>query len=208
MARVLGVDLSFTATGLATKEKHWKIGRKGKATETEDETGLRITDLFGEILNAAFYAFASPIHNQHDTPVPVDLVVIEGPSYGSSGAAAYDLGGLWWYTYIGLRAQNFKVLVVPPANLKIFAIGKGGTGNSKDRDKSAPTAKEQVNASAIRRFTQFPTICDNNEVDAAWLMAIGHYLLGDPVVDVPKDWAERAVAKLKFEKPDPLAQFE
>jgi len=65
--------------------------------------------------------------------------------------------------------------------LKVFATGKGNAG------------KADVLVSAVRRLGYDGA--DHNQADALWLRAIGMHLLGEPIVDLPKEHL-RSLAKL------------
>lgn len=96
------------------------------------------------------------------------LVVVEGPSYGSTGAGQHDRAGLYWLVLDKLWARGVPVAICPPANLKQYATGKGGGKNA---------SKDQVVLAAERRFPN--VISSNDEADALWLAAMGvDYLTG------------------------------
>lgn len=167
--KVSGIDLSLTATGYAriTNPDHavpmwWTTTYGSKALAKNDKVWLsvhnRLTTLAREIL----------LEVEHDAP---DLVVVEGPSLGSTGGSAHDRSGLWWLVYDGLQRQGRRVAVAPPSNVKIYAVGKGnGVGASKD----------DVLLAAARRYKDAP-ISNNNEGDALVLAAMGARHLGHPV---------------------------
>lgn len=103
--RIVGLDLSLTATGIC------------------DERGARFhkTDLRGmerlnDILDAVIWAVVSS-----------DLVVIEGYSYGSANQA-HQLGELGGIIRHYLHTSRMAYVDVPPSTLKKFATGKGNAG--------------------------------------------------------------------------------
>jgi crossover junction endodeoxyribonuclease RuvC len=171
MAIVSGLDLSLTATGVAHAypdprgDSRIGSGRIGSPT-----IGVRrLREIRDKVLG---WVGARDL---------VDLVVVEGPAYSAQGGQAHERAGLWWMVYEALDDLNFRLLVVPPATLKVYATGSGAAG------------KDVVLASACRRLPWAGS--DNNEADAAWLCAIGADLLGEPIVTLPATH-RRALAKL------------
>lgn len=169
MTTVSGLDLSLTGTGYAritdpdkAVPTWWCQTRTSKALPVDDRawpavrTRLRV--LADQILVDVY----------HDSP---DLLVLEGPSLGSSGAGTWDRAGLWWLVYDGLVRQQQRVAVVPPSNVKTYATGKGG---------GADASKDSVLLAVSRRYKDAP-IHNNNEADALVLAAMGARHLGSPV---------------------------
>jgi len=150
---VVGLDLSLTATGIA--------GPWGENVLSTKHRGMARLDYL-----------ATSISDQLDVAFPVvDLVVIEGYSFGSRNSQAHALGELGGVVRHRLWSYGYRYIDVPPSTLKVFATGKGNAG------------KDEVLASAIRRlgFTGH----DNNQADALWLRELGHHLLGDPLFGLP-----------------------
>jgi hypothetical protein len=117
----------------------------------------------------------------------VDLVVIEGPSYGSQAGQAghHERAGLWWLVRYALHARGTAVAAVSPASLKLYATGRGNAG------------KDDVMREVTRRFGWFGG--DNNAADATVLAAMGFEYLGRPVVEMPQ---KHRVALAKCEWPE------
>lgn len=173
--RVIGIDLSLSATGVAIHTED------GQALSTTIRTGPgdhladqhdRITHIISEINGR--------LHNR------TALAVLEGPSYGSRGAGTWDRAGLWWMTYHLLHSCAVPTAVIPPATLKRFATGRG---NATKTDMAVALAKR----------TDGLEMRDDNRVDAWWLAAAGREHLGHPIVSLPKaqrdalasaDWPE------------------
>jgi crossover junction endodeoxyribonuclease RuvC len=150
---VIGLDLSLVSTGVAGN---------GWADRIRPGT-LRDVERLHYIRHAVL---------EHISPRD-DLVVIEGPSYGSTGRGQHERGGLWWLIRYALSRRDLPVAVAAPGQLKKYATGRGGAD------------KDEVLAAAIRRFPNV-NITSNDEADAYWLCAMGHDLLGHPLVDMPK----------------------
>ena len=165
---VKAVDLSLTSTGIAMLEvgpfSGWtgiveRITSEGRADATLPERVDRITKL------------ASTVWVQCSN---ADLVLIEGPSYGSKGGHKHDRSGLWWLVLDSLWRSKIPVVEVAPNTLKRYATGKGIAG------------KDQVLAAVVRRY---PTVevTGNDEADALVLAAMGARHLGEPIDDpLPK----------------------
>lgn len=151
---VTSLDLSLTGTAIA------------------NETGtqlIRTKDLRG---CARFSRIADGIFADGTTQA-ADLVVIEGPSYGSmSGAGHHESAGLWWHIVYRLDALDVPYAVVPPSTLKKYAAGKGNATKADMR-----MALYQRTGLDLR---------DDNQVDAWWLRAAGMEALGHPIVVMPQ----------------------
>ena len=150
---VIGIDLSLTATGISD----------GRSTETIKPG--KITGL------ARQRAIAAHIGRRLEVAA---LVVIEGPSYGSTQAAssAHERAGLWWRIVDLADSMGKPVLVVPPTTLKKFATGSGRAD------------KDVMMLATARRFDWFSG--DNNAADALWLSALGFQWLEEPIIDLPE----------------------
>jgi Holliday junction resolvasome RuvABC endonuclease subunit len=173
--RVIGLDLSLTATGYADFTRDGQM--RTATVHSKPATGVtgtwhRLNHILGNI-DALI----------EDGPFPA-LVVIEGPSFGSKGAGTWDRAGLWWRIVSGLLTNTHIVAVVPPSTLKRYAAGRG---NATKTDMAVALAK-RADGLELR---------DDNQVDAWWLAAAGRQHLGHPVVDVPKTHRD-ALAKVAW----------
>lgn len=83
------------------------------------------------------------------------LVAVEGYSFSSQASHAHSLGELGGLIRWNLYVRKIPFVVIPPANLKMFATGKG---NAK---------KQEVFAAAIRSLGYVGSSYD--EADARWL---------------------------------------
>jgi Holliday junction resolvasome RuvABC endonuclease subunit len=164
--RVLGIDPSLTATGLALidLDTHavvdtWTIASKGKADATLRQRLARIDSI------------------THDATVldQVALVVIEGPSLGQTRqSGTFDRAGLWWAIVGKFAEYDIPVVEVAPACRARYATGKGNAG------------KDTVLLEVARRYPTVP-VANNNEADALVLAAMGcHHLTGHGLVDLPQ----------------------
>jgi Holliday junction resolvasome RuvABC endonuclease subunit len=159
MSRVVGLDLSLTGTGIAS------IGEHGfDAIETIKTPKAKIEghERLHRILNAVTgHTFGA------------DLVVVEGPSFGSQGNALHQMGGLWWLVTHRLWSTSVPYIIATPSQVKKFATGSG----TADKDR--------VIAETVRRWPRLD-IRDNNQADALNLALIGKRFLGEPADDYPK----------------------
>lgn len=152
----LGLDLSLTSTGIATKQWTRAIRTK-KLTSYE-----RLRFIRSAIIDAA-------------AEVLPDLVVVEGPAYAAVGKGQHERGGLWWMVTEALDDAGLQLAVVPPSSLKKFAVGVGAGPRSD---------KNYVTVAAARHFWWFDG--GNDEADALWLCAMGHEWAGDPITHIAK----------------------
>jgi crossover junction endodeoxyribonuclease RuvC len=160
--RFAAFDLSLTQTGWATWNGQTSV--RGFGTIRPKEMGMaRLDRIRREVLTIADGA---------------DLVVLEGYSFASKGAAVISLGELGGVVRLSLWATRKHQLVippyvdVPPSVAKKLATGRG----------NAP--KEAVLADAIRRLGY--TGSNHNEADALWLLEAVLQAYGEGTVELPK----------------------
>ena len=155
---VVGLDLSLTSTGIA------RIGEKTWA----DRIVPRVT---------SYQRMAFIVSAVADLVSDADLVVVEGPSFGSGAnsrqAGHHERGGLWWLVTYRLWRKAVPFAVVPPATLKRYATGKGNA------------TKDAVLAAAIRRYPAVE-FDGNDQADALVLAAMGADHHGRPIAPVPQ----------------------
>ena len=167
--RVLALDLSLTATGIAEPDgtlSTFKPTTKGDLRLREISN--RIRGLLSDLLV--------------DSGVDVDLVVIEDLPMGIRNAAAGALGMLHGAVRSQLIWLEVRYLTVPPASLKTYATGRG----------NAPKPDMRM---ALYKRTGLD-VPDDNQVDAAWLRYLALDLAGHPELDLPASH-RRALDKLK-----------
>lgn len=155
---IAGLDLSLTSTGLAVAD-HGDV-RLHRIQPRKLAGHDRLNFLLDDI---------SQVRG-------ADLVVVEGPSYGSTGGSQHERAGLWWLVAHYLWLQHLPYAVVPPSVLKKYATGYGGGPKS---------GKDQVLAAVIRRYPDVPV--DGNDVaDALVLAAMAADQYGEALEPVPK----------------------
>lgn len=164
MSRVLGLDLSLTATGLAL------IDTPGGAVV---DTWTHGTKPGSTTLGGRLYRLADIVH-QITCLDDVELAVVEGPSLGQRAqAGTFERAGLWWLAIAGLIERGVRVVEVPPSTLKRYATGKGNA------------SKDAVLLAVARRYPHVD-VQSNDEADALVLAAMGARHLGSPIDDLPK----------------------
>jgi crossover junction endodeoxyribonuclease RuvC len=164
---VLGLDLSLTNTGLASASTSPAYGVPNAST-------LRITPKKITGYERLRY-IRRQVHGAVMRTLP-DLVVVEGPSYGSVGAGQHERGGLWWMVMESIDADKVPIAIAPPSNIKKYATGFGGGQNA---------GKDAVMLQACRRFDWFAG--NNDEADALFACAMGADWLGEPLVTMPAE---------------------
>lgn len=161
--RIAGLDLSLTGTGIAMYDPA-AIRPSPVVTKTV-AVGKHIGHMrLHEILVA--------IADLRDC----ELVVIEDVWLGIKGSTALRLAELHGLVKHWLWLRCIPYVLVQPAQLKLYAVGKGG---GKD------AGKDQVLLAVERRYGGLATVTDNNQADALVLlaMALEHY--GAPLAPVP-----------------------
>lgn len=175
--RVLGVDLSFSSTGLAGN------AGGGWTERLKPPTKLRGHERIEHIIRRLL-----------DEYVPsVDLVVIEGPSLGSSTGSAHERAGAWWLFTHALWRRGTPYAAPSPKSLKLYITGLGDAN------------KREVLRSVAALFPTFDAskrVGVADEADALGLAAMGADWLGHPMAVVP-DRNRGALAGVQW--PDLLA---
>lgn len=164
---VVGLDLSMTATGLATPTALRTLKTTGRADATLLEMRDRLVGLattIGLCVAEAAVGYAGA------------LVVIEAPSFGQQRQRGdHARAGLWWLVVDELLAAGHAVVDVTPAARAKYATGKGNAG------------KTAVASDAARRYDV--AFADDNQADAFVLRAMGLHHLDCLLAPVPKTHA-------------------
>lgn len=151
---VLAFDLSLTATGVAHPDG--TVDTLGPPFTT-DEPAERLGWIRDQVMVRALAG--------------VDLVVLEGFSYGSKGSSIDQIYGLGWMIRLSLRDHGVEYVTVPPSSVKKYATG---TGQAK---------KPDMRMELFKRIGVDEK--DDNKVDALWLRAMALDAYGHPVVAMP-----------------------
>ena len=163
MTAVIGLDLSLTSTGVCSIED----GEIDCLFNIET-TGTKADDLTARFTRLDSICFQILDFIKQDY---TDLVVIEGPSYGSRFGAAHDRAGLWWMVVGDCLQREVPVAVVSPQGRAKYGTGKG---NAK---------KDVVLAATIETYGDIaPTPIKKDDIaDALLLASMGSRYLGRPV---------------------------
>lgn len=167
---VVGLDLSLTSTGYAGPGG---TGRIRSAVNGHPRLAF-LLDRIGEIT------------------APAELVVVEGPSYGSKGATYHQLAGLWWLVAHDLWTAGLPYAVVSPQARAKYATGRGNAN------------KDAVLLAVERRFP-WAAVSGNDQADALVLMAMGLDRLGHPLADLPAV-NRTALDKVAWPEPRPSTE--
>lgn len=154
--RVLALDLSLTATGIAHPNGNLTTYSPGGAS-------------LGDHRLAMIRDFVRGLVAGHDPTI----VAIEGPVTRSHAATA--LGMVHGAVRTLLIDLDLPYLIVTPATLKLYATGKGG---------GAGTDKASMRMALYKRTGVDEP--DDNRVDAAWLRLLALDLAGQPEVVMPQ----------------------
>lgn len=155
--RVLGIDPSLTATGLAVLEVLPSGGHRWITLESVKNPRLRG--------HARIEAIRARLRAALEATSEGDLVVMEGPSFGSRGPGHHEIAGLWWILRHDIyslqpRVGQRHVAIVPPKSRALYATGSGNA------DKIA--VREAMQA----RFPE-AVIVDDNVADAMTFATMG-----------------------------------
>jgi crossover junction endodeoxyribonuclease RuvC len=160
---VIGLDLSLASTGVAMS--------------TLDGRALTSTVRPKKINGAGIERLNYIVRKINDWTDGAALVVVEGPSYGSSGAGAHERAGLWWLVARSLHSQGIPYAVAPPTTRALYAYGDGSAN------------KREVIA-AISAFCPWWPVGKRaglaDEADALTLCAMGCDHLGAPIFEAPE----------------------
>ena len=154
MGAVVGVDPSISSTGVAALGDAQRFERV-QSKPGSDSLSMRIDRM---------RAMATRVHYFIVDGERTDLIVMEGPAYGSNNQMTHMLAGYWWLLVHALE-KVAPIAVVQPGTLKKFATGDGRAG------------KDEMLAAAIGAFP-LAGIRNNDIADAAALAAMGAVWLG------------------------------
>jgi crossover junction endodeoxyribonuclease RuvC len=171
--RILALDLSLVRTGACVSSDSGAFGDYSSIA-TGKLRGMERIDRIARQVQA----------RARD----VDLVVIEGYSFGSKGRSVFDIAELGGCVRFLLYRLGIPWVDVSPSTLKKYATGKGNS------------PKDAMIAAAIRRFGFAG--CDNNEADAYLLWCLARHAYGRPIASVPQVQAA-AIEAVMFPWPLP-----
>lgn len=186
--RIVGLDLSLTATGIAS-EKGARVLSAPKGC-----MGMARLAWLRDEVTARCAAFTKSGPLQHSIDLAewdgAELVVLEGYSFGTTrqSSHAHALGELGGIVRLALTEARIPWCDVAPAALKKFATGKGNAN------------KVAMGMAASNAGYAGPE--DDNAIDAWWLREMGVYRWRD-VTDnwgglplAPTRYRDEAIAKI------------
>jgi len=173
MTTILAIDPSLASTGLVA----WRDGRFHVATITTTPTAAP---------EERHHAIAMRILAMRDTTGPT-LAVIEGRITPPPEAVevAMDLAELRGVILHGLHQCGIPVAAVHPGTLKVYATGNGRA------------SKQDMVVAARGRLGAHLFVANDDEADAAWLLALALEHYGQPLCPLPRK-NRTAVAKPKW----------
>jgi len=157
MSTVIGIDPSLTGTGLA-----WANGETWTAASSSYQGDDR--------LDYIYRAVHTVCEQSNQVGQPITLAVVEDLPKHAHGAGL--TGMAQGVIRLALKQTLVPYILIPAATLKKFATGNGNAG------------KPDMRMELYKRTGL--DLKDDNQVDAWWLRALGHELLGDPIVSLPK----------------------
>jgi len=162
--RVLGLDLSLTATGIASSLGWCRaIGYTDKKNPITKLPHARRLTAMRAVRNGVIHEIGRP-----------SLAVLELPAPSRAGGGAHERAWLWWEIYEYLLANEIPVGLLGTGQLKLYATGSGNADKQKVVDQVA------------RRWPRWETFGDDNCADAVALMAAGLHWLGVPLAVMPE----------------------
>lgn len=166
--RVLAIDLSTAATGLAAWDEH-----NPACVETVDPgraIGYPRTRATMRAITAAYVEVAPDVVVMEDLP----------PSAGKMGNSLVPLAMLHGVVRYYL-APRVPVAFVHVSHVKMYATG---SGSGKGSDKTA------VSLAVERRYGRLIAVADDNQADAFVMLAMTLHHYGHPLASVPQTHAQ------------------
>lgn len=171
--RVVGIDTSLTATGIASSLGWCRLVGYNDWCQSAGINPKKqtVTKLPHSQRIQALSWLAKEIVFEVGAP---DMAVIETPAYAQSGGGAHERGFLWWDIYRRLANRDVPIALMTPNQRMLYATGKGSGG------------KGGVIDAVARRWPTFETGGNDNLADAVTLMAAGTDALGYPLAAMPQ----------------------
>lgn len=165
--RIVGLDLSLTATGvaavdLAERNVRFVLVKSPAEGDEISDTVARINTAVDRIKGAF-------------TREPT-LVIIEAPSLGSRFGKPHERAGLWWKVVDWACAEGHIVVQVRPRSRAKYIAGHRPVA----APRKGPDKREVVSASR-EEFPAFRALANDNVADAFGLARIGARASGSPI---------------------------
>ncbi|QGH75257.1 RuvC-like Holliday junction resolvase [Mycobacterium phage Quesadilla] len=174
MPRVLGIDTSLTATGLARIDFAPELGTNDIADDVRIEvatvgapkpTADKSKKAMARRVNALLEKIEGAFEGQ------IDLVAMEGLAYAAKGEGAWVLPWVFGRVIELVEDRQLPLVIVGTSQRAKYATGKGTAD------------KDTVMLAAARRWPS-AQIANNNEADAVIVGAVGAHYLGFPLAPV------------------------
>ncbi|UJQ86532.1 RuvC-like resolvase [Mycobacterium phage PenguinLover67] len=173
MPRVLGIDTSLTATGLARIEFAAKLGTNDIADDIKIDAATvgapppaKNGDRSKVAMARRVQALLEKIEGAFEGPI--DLVAMEGLAYSAKGEGAWVLPWVFGRVVELVADRQLPLIIVGTSQRAKYATGKGTAD------------KDTVMLAAARRWPE-AQIANNNEADAVIVGAVGCHYLGYPL---------------------------
>lgn len=166
--RVIALDLSLRATGLATTHDQLGEPRLSCRTITPPRSAYSPTVIDHRRLHLTFEAMAAALACKPDLVVVEQLHVFTG-----SGGATLRLAELHGALKHYLWSKRVRYLDVQPVHLKQYATGKGNA------------TKTEVREAVTARYGSLLHIGTEDEADSVTLLALALDAYGQPLAPVP-----------------------
>lgn len=171
--KVLGLDLSLTSPAVVLVEDGKYIDffnpkSKGTKDDTYREDLDRIDDIATRI---GWWA-----RGVEDIEHPIDLAVIEAPSFGSRNGKPHERAGLWWSVVRELDKLGIPVVQVAPATRAKYITGSGRA------DKKLVLAKARERYGELTHLDEKASIPNDDVADALGLADMGARSKGEGLV--------------------------
>ncbi|QFP94628.1 RuvC-like Holliday junction resolvase [Mycobacterium phage LilMcDreamy] len=178
--RILGIDTSLTATGLARVDLAvWPpsnpprqpvsfvadVARVGAPKPTKDKSKRAMARRVNSLIDQIEWCFAHDEKPEH--------VGMESLAYGARGEASWVLPWVFGRVIELCEKYDVPLTVVATTARAKFATGKG------------TASKDQVLAAMIKQFPD-ADVSDNNEADALAVAAVVCHKIGLPILPVTK----------------------
>lgn len=152
---VLGMDQSFTCSGIVISDERVVIDHHRIFTDKESTLTQRIKMIWSEL-------------EEYIIKYKPDVFSIESLSYGSVGNATRNLAGLFHVILFKLEEcyPHIKIITIPPPTLKKYATGSGKAKKDEVFESMPPEVQSQ--------FIDYPKSKGRYDLsDSYWLSIYG-----------------------------------
>lgn len=158
--RVVGADLSLAGSALATTDTVRQLATRGTRADRYPQRLRRLRTVSSWVLTTL-------------EELDPQLLVVEAPAPNAvQRLSVWDRAHLWWTAVDWADARGVALAYAPPTCVKKYATDNGRADKPAMRD------------AARAAFPRLP-VRNDNDADAAWLMAMGHAWHGTPLLQLP-----------------------